>query len=90
MDGERGQGEKKRQRKEDRWVDRDFLGTRDQGKTGEKGNCGAGRDKQRGQGGEVEIKEGSRETKQNVVQVNEQATERQRDGGGETGRESSS
>lgn len=27
--GERGQGEKKRQRKEDRWVDRDhFLGTR--------------------------------------------------------------
>lgn len=29
MDGERGQGEKKRQRKEDRWVDRDhFLGTR--------------------------------------------------------------
>ena len=40
--------------------------------------------------GEVEIKEGSRETKQTVVQVSERATERQRDGGGETGRESSS
>lgn len=36
----------------------------------------------------MEIKEGSRETKQDVVQVREGATERQRDGGGETGRES--
>ena len=34
----------------------------------------------------MEIKEGSRETKQDVVQVRE--TERQRDEGGETGRES--